>query len=450
MALGTDDGKTACLLDFRRKLDVRTTTSHVGGNGDGTQSVGRLTSQCHDVCLLLVELGIQHLVGNTLALARLGVDIHIEHTAEQFRNLNRCSTYQRRATSLAQAHHLVDDGTVLFTGCLIDTVVHIVADNRTVGRNLHHVELIDIPELASLGRSRTGHTSQLVVHTEIVLKGDGGKGLGGSLYLHVLLGFDSLVQSVAPAASLHDTTRLLIDNLHFAVDDHILVVLVEHGVGLQQLLQGMHTLRLHGIVLEHFIFLVQALLVRQARVSLQFRELTGNIGQHEELGIVDLLGQPSRTLIGEVAGVQLLVNHEVEGLHHLGHTAVVVLHIDILGGLHTRLDTFLGQELDEGLVLRQTLMRTVECQEAFFLQFLVVLLAALGNLLLSLCQILRSQLALHTHNLLNQGLILLEHLVVALGHRTGDDEWGTGIVNQHGVNLIDDGVVMSALHKVLR
>ena len=75
-----------------------------------------------------------------------------------------------------------------------------------------------------------------MVHTEIVLQGDGGKGLRGSLDLHVLLGLDSLMQSVAPAASLHDTSRLLVDNLHLAVDDHVLIVLVEHAVGLEQLL----------------------------------------------------------------------------------------------------------------------------------------------------------------------------------------------------------------------
>ena len=83
-----------------------------------------------------------------------------------------------------------------------------------------------------------------------------------AFHLHVLLGLDSLMQSVAPAAAFHDTACLLIDNLHFAVDDHIFVVLVEHAVGLQQLLDGVYALALHGIVVEQFVFLVQCALPR--------------------------------------------------------------------------------------------------------------------------------------------------------------------------------------------
>ena len=95
-------------------------------------------------------------------------------------------------------------------------------------------------------------------------------------------------------------------------------------------------------------------------------------------------------------------------------------------------------------------MRAIECQEAFVQQLLVVLGLSLGNLLLGFSQILGSQLALYTYQFLNQRLVFLEHLVVALGHRTRDDERGTGIVNQHRVNLVDDGIVVGALHKVCR
>ena len=171
-------------------------------------------------------------MGNTLALAGLGIDIHIEHAAQKLRNLDARRTNQRRATYIAQAHNLIDDSAIFLAGGLIDAVVHIVANDGTVGGNLNHVELVDIPELTSLGRCRTGHTCQFMIHAEIVLQRDGGKGLRGSLDFHVLLGLYSLVQSVTPAATLHDTASLLIHNLHLAVDDHILVVLVEHGVGL--------------------------------------------------------------------------------------------------------------------------------------------------------------------------------------------------------------------------
>ena len=148
-----------------------------------------------------------------------------------------------------------------------------MACDWAVGRNLYHVELIDVPELTGLGAGSTCHTRKLVVHTEVVLQGDGGKGLCGSLYLDMLLGLDSLVQAVAPASAFHDTACLLVDNLHLAVHNNVLVVLVEHGVSLQQLLQGVYTFRLYGIVVEHGVLLVEALLLAEVLLVLESREL---------------------------------------------------------------------------------------------------------------------------------------------------------------------------------
>ena len=196
MTLSTYDGQTTSSLYLRRQLDIGTTTSHVGGDGYGTLAIGRLTSQSYNVGFLLVQLSIQHLMGNTLALASFGIDIHVEHSREQLRDFDRCCTNQRRTSHVAQANNLLNDGAIFFAGCLVDAVVHIVADDRTVGGNLHHVELIDIPELTSFGNGGTRHTCQLVVHAEIVLQGDGGESLCSSLDLNVLLGLDSLVQAV--------------------------------------------------------------------------------------------------------------------------------------------------------------------------------------------------------------------------------------------------------------
>ena len=94
-------------------------------------------------------------------------------------------------------------------------------------------------------------------------------------------------------------------------------------------------------------------------------------------------------------------------------------------------------------------MGTVEREETFLEQLLrLFLLSCLGqslaltNLLLGLSQILGSQLALYSHKFLDQGLILLKHLVVALGYGTTNNKRCTGIVNQYGVHLIDDGIIM--------
>ena len=100
-------------------------------------------------------------------------------------------------------------------------------------------------------------------------------------------------------------------------------------------------------------------------------------------------------------------------------------------------------------------MRTVERQETGIQLLLTIFLVAslhqfvtFGNQCLGISQILGGQLALNAYQLLNQWLIFLEHLVVALGDRTRDDKRCTGIVDQHRIDLIDDGVVMCALYQV--
>ena len=46
--------------------------------------------------------------------------------------------------------------------------------------------------------------------------------------------------------------------------------------------------------------------------------------------------------------------------------------------------------------------------------------------------------------------VLVKHLVFAFGYRTADDERCTGIVYQHGVHLVHNGIVMSALNQIHR
>ena len=46
------------------------------------------------------------------------------------------------------------------------------------------------------------------------------------------------------------------------------------------------------------------------------------------------------------------------------------------------------------------------------------------------------------------GAEFFEQLVVALGHGAGDDERRAGVVDEHGVHFVHDGVVVRALHEV--
>ncbi len=64
------------------------------------------------------------------------------------------------------------------------------------------------------------------------------------------------MKSVAVATSLHDTSGLLIDNLDFIVVDYVFHILFKECVCLEELVDGVHTLGLYGVVVHEGIFLL--------------------------------------------------------------------------------------------------------------------------------------------------------------------------------------------------
>ena len=211
-----------------------------------------------------------------------------------------------------------------------------------------------------------------MVHTEVVLQGDGSEGLCSSLHFHTLLGLDSLMQAIAIAAAFHDTAGLLVHNLHLTLLGHdVLGILFEHRIGLEQLVDGVYTLALHGIVGEEFVLLHQQFITLQT-AALKCSHLRSNIGQHEECRIRSITRDKLDTLICKVYTVQLFIDNEVERFYSLGHTTVVLLHIDGLGLEHTGLDTRFAEELDERLVLGQCLMAAEECEETCLYLLLIL------------------------------------------------------------------------------
>ena len=87
---------------------------------------------------------------------------------------------------------------------------------------------------------------------------------------------------------------------------------------------------------------------------------------------------------------------------------VVVLHIIFLSLEHAGLDSGFREELDESVVLRQSLVGTEEQEVALFL----VVFVFTGNQSLSLCQQLCGKGTLYTDELLHEGLVLFVHLVL--------------------------------------
>ena len=85
----------------------------------------------------------------------------------------------------------------------------------------------------------------------------------------MFLSFHRLVQTVAPTATFHDTSCLLVNYFYFTVDYHILVIAIEHGIRFQKLLYRMHALTLYGVISEEFVFLVELVFLAQTIVGLK-------------------------------------------------------------------------------------------------------------------------------------------------------------------------------------
>ncbi len=88
--------------------------------------------------------------------------------------------------------------------------------------NDHNLELVNVLEFRGFRFRRAGHAGELFVQAEVVLESDGGQRLVFAANVHLLLGFDRLVQSIAPAAAGHEAASELIDDDDFAILDHVL------------------------------------------------------------------------------------------------------------------------------------------------------------------------------------------------------------------------------------
>ena len=81
------------------------------------------------------------------------------------------------------------------------------------------------------------------------------------------------MEPVGVAATLHDTSGLLVYNLDLIVVDHIFHILFKQGVCLQQLVDSVHTLRLDGIVLHEVVLALLTIGRRKRIITLHFRQL---------------------------------------------------------------------------------------------------------------------------------------------------------------------------------
>ena len=103
-----------------------------------------------------------------------------------------------------------------------------------------------------------------MIEPEVVLEADGGESLRLALDFDAFLGFDGLMQAIAPAAPRHQAAGEFVDDDDFAVLDHVILVALEDDVSLEGLLNVVvpfHVLRLIHVAdaeqafdLEHAFF----------------------------------------------------------------------------------------------------------------------------------------------------------------------------------------------------
>jgi len=171
-------------------------------------------------------------------------------------------------------------------------------------------QLVDVVELGSLGLGGAGHARELLVHAEIILNRDRCVGLVLLLERDAFLGFDGLVEAVGPAAAFHDAAGVLVDDLHLALVDDVLLVLLVKRVGLQELADGVDVLgdlRVRGLGLRAEF---GAAFGGERRVVVELDVAAREVGQHERVGLAG--AERVAAELGEVGLVVAFADGEVE------------------------------------------------------------------------------------------------------------------------------------------
>ena len=293
LALGDLQARGVGVLQlFPRRLvwvppqdDVGAAARHIGGDGHSRESTGL----GNDVGFPFVVLGVQHFV----------LDAPLpERPAQRFGALNRDGPHQDGPAGLVDLADLIDHRLVLFGDRAIDDVGVVDPLHGTIRGDGHHLELVDLPELARLGHGGSGHAPQLAIQLEVVLQRDGREGLVLGLDLDPFLRLDRLVEAVAPLPPLHQPARELVDDHNLAVHRHVVHVPLVEMVGPQRVVNQVRPFHVPGGV--------------------------------EALDPGGLLGKPD-PFFGQVAGVLFLFDLEVHiALQLAGNAVGLAIAVDIV------------------------------------------------------------------------------------------------------------------------
>ena len=186
-------------LGIAAQLDVRAAAGHIGGDGNGARN----TRLRHDHRFLFVIARIQDIVPDLLLLEKL---------RQLFGFFDRGGSHQDRLAACMAVLDEGDDRIVFFVDGTVDLVVMVDTLDRQIGRNVEHVELVDVHELGGFRHRGAGHAGKLVVEAEIILEGDRGEGDVLRLDRGLFLGLERLVQAFGIAPAFHHAAGEFVDD----------------------------------------------------------------------------------------------------------------------------------------------------------------------------------------------------------------------------------------------
>ena len=370
----------------------------------------------------------------------------LEHAAEHLGLLDRDGAKQHGLAARVRFLDLLHHRVVFVAAGLENRVVPVDPDAGLVRRDDSDGQLVDLVELRRLGLGGAGHAREFFIHAEIILDRDRRVGARLALDGDAFLGLDGLVQTVRPAAARHDAAGVLVDDDDLAVLDDVFHIALVERIGAEQLREGVDVLGHDLIALLGGALQLLLLLGRLVGALFDLDKLGREVGQHEGIGVVGAELDPAR--LGQVGLMVFLVDDEEElFLVPVKFLLVkVAVHLDVrfveeLAPLRVFLDV---QQL---LVLRHAELHLQHLHRGG------VLVVGGGILLLEeLDRLLRKLVdepELRADELLDAGLQPHERLFALDRGRARNDQRRARLVDEDGIDFVDDAVEIVALHLVV-
>ena len=142
------------LVRFRQQFDVGAAAGHVRGDGHvadqfATGVLVLLPGDGDDLGLALVVFGVEHLM--------LDAVLALEHVGKHLALFHAGGADQHGPALVGCLLDLLDDRVPFLALGAIDAVLVIGADDRAIGGNGHHVQLVNLVEFLRFGLGRAGH-----------------------------------------------------------------------------------------------------------------------------------------------------------------------------------------------------------------------------------------------------------------------------------------------------